>query len=420
VATPAPPPPDVLSSEHIADPWPGLAILRDHYPVFFDEQTGCWLISRYDTVRELNRLLGPGESFQELLGQYLADFRAFTAMDGADHRRRRTLLAPFFSRGGVEGYGASIEEVARGLLEPIFERERKAVAAGERERGEMDFIKEFTLGFTVTVMANMLGIEIDDQARLEEWFEAWIAAEGNIGRDPEIIARALRTKQDFGEFIMPLIAERRRDGRGEDLLSRLCRAEIEGFSLCDEEIRSIVAGMLLGGGETTDHQLGWLLYELIKQPDVQDALAADRGLMDAVLGEGMRHCAIVQYFGLMTSEEMEVEGVRIGKDSPLALVLAAANHDPRRFENPDEFDIYRQDHDSSKAFNGSAEHMGFGTGAHFCIGSHLSKAEQQIALELLLDNVRDIRLAEGFEPRANPEAVFVRALPSLKISFELR
>ena len=277
-----------------------------------------------------------------------------------------------FSGSGVEGYGASIEEVARGLLEPIFERERKAVAAGENDRGETDFINESTL------------------------------AEGNIRRDPDIIAGALRTKKDFGEFILSLIAERRQSRGGEDLLSRLCRAEVDGYPLRDEETRLIIAGMLLEGGETTDDQLGGAAVRADQtsrraggsgrgsrpdgqRPDGGHALLRDRPVprLHGDRGHG-------------GGRGQNREGCAAGA------LLAAANHDPRRFENPDEFDIYGEDHDAGKAFNGSAEHLGFGTGARFCIGSHHAKAEQEIALYLLLDNVCDIRLAEGFEAPPNP------------------
>ena len=417
--TVTPAPPNVISPEHIEEPWPGLAILREHYPVHFDEHTGSWLISRYAEVRALDRAIQPGPTFQELLGQYLADATSFLAMEGAEHRQRRRLLAPFFARGGVESFHDHIERRARGVLEPILERERQAVASGERERGEIDFIAEFTTGFTIAVMGDILGLELADHPRVTEWFAAWIAAEGNISRDPRIIERAVRAKDEFGEYIGPVIAERR-GGDAEDLISQLCRAEIDGFSMPDEEIRSFAAAMLLAGGETTDHQLGWLMYELTRHPEVQKALSEDRGLMDRVLAEGMRYCSIVQYLGRTAPEDLEVDGVAIEAGAPMALVLASANHDPRRFENADEFDIYRNDNDVAKAFTGAAEHLGFGTGHHFCIGSHLSKAEMAIALNLFFDNVRDVRLADGFEPRANPEAVFVRALPALELTFELQ
>src|SRR4051794_19750148 len=136
VSTPAPP--DIMSPEHVIDPWPGLEVLRDHYPVHFDETLGVWLVSRYEDVRPLGHL-PIGDLAQELLGQYFSDAQAFVAMDGHDHRQRRALLAPVFSRSAVERFAEVVEEHAHALLDPIFERERKAIEAGERARAEMDF-----------------------------------------------------------------------------------------------------------------------------------------------------------------------------------------------------------------------------------------------------------------------------------------
>jgi cytochrome P450 len=412
-----PAPPDLLSPEHIENPWPGLAVLREHYPVHWDATMEIWLLSRYADIRPINRSTEPGPLFQDLLGQYLADATVFTAMTGHDHRRRRALLAPVFARGGVEGVGYRIERQARALLEPIFERERQAVAAGARERGEMDFITEFTAPFPVNVITDLLGLPEIDKDRMQEWATAWLGVEGNISGDPSKYERGLWAKETFGEYILPVIAERR-TGDGDDLISQMCRAEIDGFSLPDEEIRSIAAVSVLGGGETTDHQLSWTMEALIRYPDQQRQFAEDRGLMDKVLAEGMRYCSIVQHIP-HTANDMEVDGVKIEAGTQLALVLAAGNHDPDRFDHPDEFDIHRDDLDAAKAFSGSADHLGFGSGAHFCIGSHLSKSEMEIGLNVFFDNARNVRFVDDFEPHAKPDAPFVRALPSLKISFDL-
>jgi cytochrome P450 len=411
-----PAPPELFSPEHTVDPWPGLAILRDHYPVHFDEALGVWLISQYADVRELGHL-PLGDVVYELLGQYLADAR-MTFTDGAEHRRRRALLAPVFARGGVESFSEQVEKHARALLEPVFDRERQAVKAGERTRGEMDFVTEFTNSFSANVMIQILDLPIPDASRMKEWFDAWINAEGNIGGDSEIIARAQRAKEEFGALIEPVIQERR-TGTGDDLVTQLCHAELDGFSLSDEEIKGFIAMMFLAGGETTDHQLGWVMHELILQPEVQRAVIEDRGLVTNVLAESMRYHAIVPFGSRPAPAGLEVQGVSIEEGAQLAIMFAAANHDPRRFENPDEFDIYRADVDVNKAFNGAAEHLGFGSGPHFCIGSHLTKAEMATALDVFFEHARDIRFAEDLVPTADPEQPYIRQLANLKMTFEL-
>ncbi|GAA1395031.1 cytochrome P450 [Pseudonocardia kongjuensis] len=415
VSTPAPP--DLLSPAHVADPWPGLAVLRDHYPVHFDEGLGVWLISRYDDVRRLASL-DIGDLLQELIGQYLGDAQAFFAMDGLDHRRRRALIAPVFARPSVQRFADQVDRHARALLDPIFERERQAVRAGERDRAEIDFVTEFTASFSANVMIQILDLPIPDHSRMTSWFSAWINAEGNISRDPQIIAAAQQAKDEFGEIILPVIRERR-SGTGDDLISKLCRAELDGMRMSDGEIQSFVATMFLAGGETTDHQLGWAMYELASDPRIQQELAAEPELMTNLLAESMRYHAIIPFGSRLAPADFEVGGVAIEEGAQLAVMYSAANHDPRRFENPDTFDIHRTDVDPKKAFNGAAQHMGFGSGPHFCIGSHLTKAEMETALRVFLEHARDVRIADDANPAPDPASPFVRSLASLKLSFEL-
>lgn len=413
-----PAPPDLNSPEHVANPWPDLAILRDHYPIHFDESMGAWLISRYDDIRPLNRKFHLGYMAQEMSGKYHADTTTLMAMMGSDHRKRRALLAPFFLEAGVNNFRDAIRRRAHTLLDPIFERERRAIAAGERERAEMDWVEEFTSRFALEFMIEFLGLPFEDFDRFEQWVTAWLAADIDISLDPEIGARAAWAKEDSGEYLLPLIAERR-NSDADDFISYLCRVELDGAPLPDEEIRSMAALVLLGGGDTTNVQLGWLIHELVRHPRQQEAFLADRSLMDRLLAEGMRYASIVAYAPAVTHEDIEIDGVRIESGSTLALVLPAGNHDPRRFADPDEFNIFRDDLDVARAFTGAADHVGFGGGPHVCLGSHLTQAEQETALDVFFEHARDVRFAEGFVPAPDLENPFVRTLTSLKITFDL-
>jgi cytochrome P450 len=416
MTTSTPAPPDLFSPEHFADPWPGFAILRDHYPVHLDETLGVWLISRYSDVRPLGHL-PLGDLIHELLGQYLGDATGILT-DGADHRRKRALLAPVFARGGVERFSGQVEKHAHAILDPIFERERTAIEAGERTRGEMDFVTEFTASFSANVMLQILDLPLPDASRMKDWFSAWINAEGNIARDPEIITKALQTKEEFTAVVQPVIQERR-TGDGDDLITQLCQAELDGFSLSDAEVQSFIAAMFLAGGETTDHQLGWIMYELTRHPEVQQAMLEDPSLVTNVLAESMRYHAIIPFGSRPAPADLEIDGVSIEEGAQLAIMFGAGNHDPRRFENPDEFDIYRSDVEVKNAFNGAADHLGFGAGPHFCIGSHLTKAEMETALDVFFEHARDVRLTDGPEPTASLDSPYVRALTNLKITFDL-
>lgn len=413
----APQVPEPLSPAHLADPWPNYAILRDHYPIVWHELTQSYLISRYEHIRPLLRDQErfSTEHMQDQLGTVLGDAPTLTAMDGKQHSARRSLVSPFLFTGGLERFAGIIGNRARTLLDPVFERERTAVADGTRARGQIELVREFTSIYPVDIVADMMALPSRDYGRLRDWYNAFINFVGNIGQDPTLIAQGLSAKQEFGEYILPLIAERR-SGDGDDLISLLCRAEVDGDRMSDEDIRSFLALILLAGGETTDHQLAALFHTLVRHPDALAELAADRSLIEAAMAEGMRYCAIVQFIQRTARVDVDVDGVLIPAGTKVTLMLASGNRDPRRFANPDEFDLHRSDHSAARAFTGNADHLGFGGGRHVCLGMQLSKREVEIALNTLLDNMSDIRLADGYEPAY--ENFFVRSLKSLELTYE--
>jgi cytochrome P450 len=380
--------------------------------------TQSWLVSRYEHVRpilrDVKRFGTPHMAM--LLNLYLGDAPTLTEMEGSEHTHRRGLVAPYFAAGGVQRVKDVIERRARAGLEPLFERERAAIASGSRQRGELDFVAEFSAQYPIDVVGDMMALPDRDYEKLQRVYNAFINAVGNIGADPEIHATGLRAKDEFRDYILPLIAERRA-GDGDDLISLLCRSELEGRSMTDEEIRSFLALIVLAGGETTDHQLGFLVAALAQFPDQQRALREDRSLMERALAEGMRYTSTVQFIQRTALEDVEVEGIAMPAGTRLTLLLAAANRDPERFVQPDVFDLHRADLDAAQAFTGAADHCGFGGGRHTCLGTHLARQEMESALNLLLDNTSEFRLADGFVPRPKPDAVFVRALPSLRLSY---
>lgn len=414
----APAIPDLLSAENLANPWPGYQILRDHYPVFWHEPSQSWVISRYEHIKPLvkdPRLTH--EYLQEILGVFLGDAPVMVAMEGRQHAARRKLVGPFLNGKGLDAFAATIERQARTTLEPVLERERAAVAAGSRERGGMDFVTEFSRVFPVSVMCDLMALPPEDHHKFEDWYNAFILCLGNIQGDPQLFEDGMRAKWEFGEYMLPLIALRR-GGDGEDLISALCRAEPDGdgVPMDDEEIRTMAALMLLGGAENTDHQLAQLVHALVEHPEQLQALREDRSLMPAAIAEGLRFNGIVQFIQRLAVEDVDVDGVTIPKGAMVTMFFASGNRDSRRFADPDHFDMFRTDNDVTKAFGGNAEHLGFGGGPHVCLGMQTTKLELEIAVNLLLNNTSDLRLADGYQPRWT--GVLSRALSNLELTYE--
>ena len=409
--------PDILSAQHLEDPWTTYEVLRNEHPVAWHEGTESWLVSRYEDVRPIlkdNQRFST-EMYKHQVSPVYGDAPTFIEMDGREHSARRALVNPFLHSGGLERYSETIERRAHLLLDPLFERERNAVSAGRRSRAEADLVTEFSSLYPVDIMADMMNLPDADYGKLADWYGGFLAFIANLADEGEARERGIRAREEWGEYVLPLIAQRRRDD-GNDLISLLCRAESDGLGMSDEEIRSFLSLMLVAGAETTDHQIAALMLELINHPEQLRALREDRGLIDAAMAEAMRFCSIVAWTQRMTREEVEVGAQTIPSGATITLLLGAANRDPRRFERADEFDIFRTDNNVARAFSGSAEHVGFGGGRHYCIGSMLSKREVEIGVGLILDRTTDLQLAPGFVPE--PTGLFIRALPSLRVSFK--
>lgn len=413
VATPEPP--TIISAQHEANPNATYEILRDHYPVLWDEPTQSYLISRHEDIMWVlkNREEITSENYSWQIEPVHG--RTIINLEGKEHSTHRRLLTPFFHRGGLESFKPTIEECARSLAEPWLEREAAAVAAGEKERGEVDLVPSFIHHFPISVIEEMLALPREDHSDFERWYGAIMEFIGNLAGEEGPKERGLKARAEMTEYFLPLIRERRK-GDGKDLLSLMCQAEVDGEELTDEEVRAFVSLMITAGGETTDRAQGNMFQNLIRHRDQLDAVYENPDLIVDAFAETLRHTPPVHIAGRQPIVDIELHGVKIPAGSTLTLLLASGSRDPRKFEDPDRFDIFRTDNDTSKAFSAAADHLGFANGRHFCVGAMLAKTEVLTAGRLLLSRMRDLRFADGYEPQ--PEGLFTRGLDSLQVTYE--
>lgn len=407
-------PPDILSAEHAADPYATYRILLERHPVHFHELTNSWLVSRH---ADLVSLFRDKEAFSSENYSWQLEpvhGRTILQMEGREHTSHRRLLNPFFHGAGLESFAATIERVAHELADAFLEREAASVAAGEKARGEVDLVSSFTCLFPISVIEAMLGLPPADHEKFERWYSSIMDFLTNLSGEQEPIDRGLRTRQELADYFLPIIAERR-EGNGDDLVSRLARAEVEGERLSDENIRAFISLMLPAGGETTDRALASLFKNLLEHPDQLEAVVADRSLILDALAETLRYSPPVHMIMRQATKDVEIEGVAIPAGSTITCLLAAANRDPRKFSEPDRFDIFRTDNDTSRAFTPSADHLAFIDGRHFCVGAMLARTEAIAATNHLLDRMHDLRLRKGFVPVE--EGIFTRAPNHLEVTF---
>ena len=220
--------------------------------------------------------------------------------------------------------------------------------------------------------------------RFRGWYTALIRGALNLRGDPRRAAAAGRARDELDAYLRPLIARRRVDP-GDDLVSELAQAEIDGCRLDEEEIVRFGMLMVFAAGETTEKALATTLRNLIAHPEALARVRADRALLPRAIAESLRYTAPTHMVPRRTSAEVRVSGGVLPAEAEVMCFLGAANRDERRFANPDRFDIDRAEADPERAFTPKAAHLAFGHGRHFCLGAMLSKFEIRIAIERLLD-----------------------------------
>lgn len=392
--------PDILSPEFAADPSGFFQRMRDRYPVFRHEASGYWFLSRHDDVRRA--LVELSTKHQEWQLEPVIG-RSLGAMSGREHSTHRSLVTPAF-RG---------RELGERFL-PVIAECADQLIGGFAADGHVDLVAQFTRWYPINVISTMLDLPAADHGKFRDWYSSFMAYLSNMTGDPEVAAWGRRTGREFPEYILPIIRQRRA-APGTDLLSRLCTAAIDGVQLSDDNIRSFVGLLLIAGGETTDKVIASLFRNLLDNPTQLEAVRQDRSLIESALVETLRFSPPVNIVLRTAIEDVEFCGRTIPAESTVACVVGAANRDERRFADPDVFDLHRPDGDAPAGFTGSAAHLAFGSGRHFCVGSILAKTEVVTATNKLLDVMPDMRYTPGFVPV--DEGVFTRAPGSLHIEF---
>jgi cytochrome P450 len=307
-----PQPPDILSPEFAADP----------YPVHYHQGTGSWLISRYEDVERIFR--GPVFTTDNYDWQLepVHGGRTIVQMSGHEHAVRRALVAPAF-RG---------RELRERFL-PVIERNARELIDGFRGASQADLVDRFATRFPVNVIVDMLGLDRADHDRFHDWYAAVVGYFANLAQDPEVAEAGLRAGREPAAYLLPVIGERRA-APGEDLLSSLCTAEIDGTTMTDQDITSFVSLLLSAGGETTDKAISGMFRNLLAHPDQLAAVRADRALAPAAFAESLRHSPPLQMIMRQPAEDVTLSGGTVPAGSTVTCLIGAANRDERHYAPP--------------------------------------------------------------------------------------
>lgn len=398
------PAPDILSPEFEKDPYRAYRLMRQDTPLMWHEATGSYIVSRYEDVERV---------FKDKEGEFTTENydwqiepvhgRTILQLSGREHAVRRALVAPAFRGSDL-----------RDKFLPVIERNSRELIDGFRHSGSVDLVADYATRFPVNVIADMLGLDKSDYERFHGWYTAVIAFLGNLSGDPEVARAGERTRVEFAEYMLPII-RKRREAPGDDLLSTLCTAEVDGVRMGDEDIKAFCSLLLAAGGETTDKAIAGIFTNLLNHPEQLEAVRADRTLIPRAFAETLRYTPPVHMIMRKSATEVALGGGTVPAGSTVTCLIGAANRDEDRYRDPDVFDIFREDLTATNAFSAAADHLAFALGRHFCVGALLAKAEVEIGVGQLLDAMPDLRLADGFDPVER--GVFTRGPQSLPVRF---
>jgi len=387
----------------IADPYPVLDALREATPIFWNESSEQWTLTRFSDVFETLRDRRLGRSYSHLythaqVGRSEPDPRwaafqqherwSLLCLEPPDHTRIRRLVAKVFTPKAVTG----LRPVVQGFADELLD-----VCA---QKGAFELLTDYAQPYSVAVICSMLGVPRADTQLQLDWSHA-IVKMYELSTTDEVRQAANTAASEYIDYTKALIAEKRRHPDGL-LVSELVQVEDEGDRLTDDEIISTTMVLLEAGHEATVNTLGNGVRALLLH-DQWQRLVSGEVPAKAAVEEMLRFDPPLHLFERWVLEEgVEIAGQRMEVGQEVAMLFGAAQRDPRRFPDPGRFDAAR----------GDAGHIGFGGGIHFCVGAPLARQEIEVSVAGLA--TRFPNLAITAEPEYHPNFV-IRGLTALHL-----
>ena len=395
---------ELLTDAARANPYPLYRALRELGPISPLTQelaaANPWaaVVTGYDLIDEILRDVSfykytPPDWQQHTLLTTFHTSMMFT--NPPEHSRLRNLFSKTFTPRRLAAIDPIIESLVANLLDEMEER-----GAGG---ASFDFVKEFAAPMPALVMAAFIGIPVEDL----DWYRVRVRSIDAFmdlnGKTPEALQRANQAAQELRDFYADLIDRRRKQPQA-DLLSALVRAIDAGeHEMTDAELISNMIVLFNASFVTTIFLLGSGLPLLLSRPDITAALPGNDELALDCVHEILRCESPVQFLGRSAPDDVELGGVPVSKGGVLLLMVGAANRDPARFVDPETFEPGREKLTS----------LGFGAGAHYCLGAVVARSEGRIALPRLFE--RFPRLALAGKPVVNG-SLFLRGMQSVPVT----
>lgn len=365
------------------DPYPLYAKVRQRGPVH-RSHLGTWVTGSHelgsrilrDRTLFLNREQG-GVPGHEMMAEIPWN-SSILGLDPPDHTRLRRLAQPAFGPRMISKYRVQVEKLCNGLLDDLSTRDG------------FDLIEDFAGPLPLLVIGELLGVP-------EEYHDRFIRAGRKVG--PVIdgvkslkMARDFRGAVDDLDQVFTELIELRSKDPGDDLISRLTVANEEG-KLSTEELLAFCTVLAVTGFETTTNLIGNAVLAMTGDRAQWDLLREDPDLAPRAVEETLRYDSPALQAQRVPHGDIALAGHHIRANSSVVVLIGAANRDPEVYDEPDRFDLTREN---------PAEHLSFSGGIHYCIGAPLARMEGETALRVLAERLPDLRVAGPVVRRSSP------------------
>jgi cytochrome P450 PksS len=373
--------PDFTDRDTVRTPYPAYRYLREHHPVYWCPHFKAWFLTRYSDVfaaqgdtrryssNRMQQLVDaqvPEEKRAQLAGFVKLASDWMYSQDGAAHKASRQLLSRAFTPRAIE--------TLRQTIEVITDEELSCLEP------QTDLMANLFNRIPALILAKLYGIAREDALKLRRWTDdILIFLVGSL--DPDYgPAQALKGVEEMYAYFADIIEQRRKQPE-DDLVSRVLEAAKESGSSIEEVLAQIVF-ILVAGYTTSADQLCIGLLHLLEHPHQHQALKADLTLVKPAIEEMLRFDSAGSFSHRVLNEDVQIHGVTMKQGELVYLMRAAANRDPAKFENPDHFDIQRKPND----------HLAFGRGEHFCMGTALFRLEAEVVFTSLFKRFPELSL----------------------------
>lgn len=357
--------------------------------VVYEPRFNSWNVHRYaEAVRIFNE---PAVFSSEMRGQGGMALPSIVGMDGDRHRKLRGLVTQAFTPRMVSQLAGRITEITAELLDAGI------------ARGRFDAMQDFAYPLPIRIIADMLGIPVEDQSTFRRWSETLIAGPRTDAlRGKSFAEERAATLLEMNDYMARQI-EARRHSPQEDLITRLLAAEVDGERLTENELQEFCRLLLIAGYETTACLIGNGVLTLHELPELADELRADPSLLPGATEEIIRCFPSVAGSVRVALANVEVGGQKVDKGQTVIVWAGSTNYDETVFPDAEQLDPRRSPN----------RHLGFGLGPHFCLGAPLARLEVRTALQLLLEKLPRLEREPGttVEPVDSPFLLGVKRFP---------